>query len=1338
MYKVISLITFTKLNVLAMYKQHYLKYLIPFFFSFFFIYPLECSAYLFKGMSTSEGLSNRRVFAAVKDANGYIWFATREGVDRYNGEVFRHYELTSQRKRSNDRVRGIVLDRHHNVFAYTEKDVYVYNSSHECYYNVARKQLPHNISIFKLYFDIDNTLWIATSQGLYTLNKQGDIIPFISSDKIEIYTFSEGENGGFWIGTANGVSFIARSRSKQYFKLPIALATQTMANRIQSLFYDKNTKRLWLGTFSQGIYTYDVNRRKLQKLIVPFWGSPVRVISAVSNTKIWAGTDGDGVYEFDRRTLSLKRIYSESDDRNSRLGANGVYDILSDDSFIWVCTYTRGVFVYNKSKIVNQVYQHIENNTNSLNGNHVNVMLEDSDGDLWFGTNSGLSVYKSKTNTWKHFFQNNAKNHGVVLSLCETKDKKIWVGGYASELVSVDKQSGAVSTVKIERADSQSSKKRFIYSIVKDREGYIWLGGVVDKLLRFDPKSGVFKKYNIKGINKIVDYNPRQLLMASIKGVYLFDKQTGRAELLDFKNTRGYKSKHLFPFVNNVYVDKDNSSVLWIGTENDGLYKYHLGARFLQRYSTNDGLSSNSVYGILYDKIGRLWISTENGLNCFNPKTQHISSFHQIDGLVDDTFNFLSYTKRMNGDLVFGTPEGALEVTPEKFVTKQHNDFNLRFEDLMIYYKKVVADSTSSPLYHSIDSTSALELKYSQRSFAFDFVNISYFSNSNTLYSWKLEGFDEVWSAPSHSHRAVYTNIPAGKYVFKVKAIMPEQKCESAVRTIEVKVNPPFWASSFAYFIYFVLLVGVIYFVIKFYKNRLEARESDSKIRFFINMAHDIRTPLTLIKAPLAEIEGEPLSEEGRSALTLAKNNTDKLFNMVTQLLDFQKIEREAMRLHVEETQINTFVEGCVSNFYLLAKTKNLNLQMELLEQEMTCWVDRYKLTLVIENLLSNALKYTPAHGNVLLRLSVLENRLIIEIIDDGIGISAKAQHKLFTRFYRADNAVNSKETGSGIGLLLAKKMIMLHKGRISFASKEGCGTSFKIELPIDEDSYLSSEIVHCNNESQISISERHDEIDSVEQASFKILVVEDNDELRAYLSKYLRKRFKVDEAVDGQEALELIKKDAPDFIISDVLMPNVTGTELCAKLKSNIETCHIPIILLTSLSEREDIIKGFDAGADDYITKPFDMVILQSKIDAIFKNRSLFKRKYIDKTALTDESNIVSDLDKRFMAQLVELVEENITDEEFTIDTLAIEMAMSRSVFYKKMRALTDQNPKDFVRDIRMKKAANLLREKKYSIGEIAYLTGFPNAKYFSTAFKKYYGTTPSAFVDKENEELC
>lgn len=546
---------------------------------------------------------------------------------------------------------------------------------------------------------------------------------------------------------------------------------------------------------------------------------------------------------------------------------------------------------------------------------------------------------------------------------------------------------------------------------------------------------------------------------------------------------------------------------------------------------------------------------------------------------------------------------------------------------------------------------------------------------------------------------------------------------------MRITILHPWWDTWIAWMVYTLLAVTVVYYLIRAYKNKLEARDSDQKIRFFINVAHDIRTPLTLIKAPLNEIEQEPLTENAQSALALAKRNTEKLLNMVTQLLDFQKIEREAMSLQVEETSLFAFISNLISNFEPLAHEKGIHLHTELSSEECKGYIDQRKISIILDNLLSNSVKYTKPNGNVWIKGSVENGMLTMKVMDDGIGISDSDQKKLFHRFYRGENAANSKETGSGIGLLLTKKMTLLHKGDISFSSNEGVGTMFSIRIPIAQKNYSSVELLKKDPAVQKKVIYSLESENKSEKKN-KLLIVEDNEELRGYLAHYLGRDYQVLESANGQSALEMVGKETPDFIISDVMMPMLSGMELCQKLKSNIETCHIPIILLTSLAEREDVIKGLNAGADDYITKPFDLSVLQTKIASIINNRRLYHKKFIDKSAFNEESAVINELDKKFMEKVVGYIEEKMMQEDFSIDTLSLEMAMSRSVFFKKIKSLTGQSPQDLIRDIKMKKAITLLSEKKYNIGEIAYLTGYPNAKYFSTAFKKYYGKTPSEYI--------
>lgn len=1278
----------------------------------------------FKEISTRHGLSNRRVYAAAKDSKGYMWFATRSGIDRYNGETFAHYPLPQMDKEVAERAKGIVTHPSGSVYAFSDKYMYRYEEKNNAFTLLSKANFTDTESMITLYFDPEHTLWIGTSENLYAQGKDGRVKRFPLPEKCAIYGMAY-EERNLWVAASTGLFKLTDTGAGKYLLTDEPELTSIGTQRIQSLYYDSLTRQLWIGTFANGLKRYNTEKKELKDASDLLLNFPIRKITRINDTKVWVGVDGKGIHEYNRFSAELEHTYSQSSPEPEYIKSNGIYDILNDNTFIWVCTYTAGIYVYNKENITHRLFKQMENNPNSLSNNHVNVILEDSRKNLWFGTNKGVGMYNTATGIWKQYLQ----NYSAVLSICEDHRNDIWIGGYASELTRIKGGSGAVETVTLAH---RSRSKSYIYSIIEDSERNLWFGGVIDDLTRYNPETKEYRQYKLKGVNKIIEYNRDSLLIATIRGVYFLEKKSGQLLPVDLLKLQGDKPMHSFPFVNSICLDPDLPGAVWIGTEGDGMYHYAVREKRLKLYTTKDGLSSNNICGMQPDKLGRLWISTESGLNCFTVGQSQIDIFYGIDGLPDDAFNFLAYTVCRDGSMIWGTPEGGIEVMPEKFNKKGESPFNLRFEGFSLFYSRIAADSPDSPLQVEIDSTEVLKLNHQQHSFTFDFINLRYFNNSHLLYSWQLDGFDEQWSVPSNEHKAIYTNIPPGSYTFRVKVFRADNEQVAAQREIEVHIAPPFWATTWAILLYLLCFAVVLYFALKAYKDRLDAKDSDQKIRFFINIAHDIRTPLTLIKAPLNEIEAETtLSENGLSALQLARKNTEKLLNMVTQLLDFQKIEREAMSLHIEETEVNTFIDNCVNNFQLLAKEKRLNLTLHLPEESTMGWLDRKKVTLMLDNLLSNSIKYTHSGGNISVAVSVKAGMLSVDITDDGIGISAQAQKKLFHRFYRAENAANSKETGSGIGLLLTRKMVLLHKGSISFSSTEGIGTTFHVGIPIGKESYALSDFIQKERMEPKSLLPSTEEAES--SNLIKLLLVEDNEELRTYLARYLRKHYLVEEAADGREALEQVKRSTPDFILSDIVMPILSGTELCTQLKSNIETCHIPVILLTSLSEREDIIKGFNAGADDYITKPFDLPVLESKITAILKNRALYRKKYIDKSAFTDDSTIAGDLDKKFMNRIVDYIEEKMMNEDFSIDALAIEMAMSRSVFYKKIKSLTGQNPQEFIRDLKMKKAATLLREEKYSVNEIAYLTGYPNAKYFSTAFKKYYGTSPSLFVERE-----
>lgn len=1285
-----------------------------------------------KNINIEDGLSNRRVYGSANDSKGYIWFATKTHIDRFDGEQFDSYKLSD-----NEKNRGIISDNQDKLYAFTERSIYFYNEKNDRFDLLYT--LDSGIDFFReaslntLFFDSKDRLYAGTSKGLIVFENSNPHYPkdFYGT---QVHSFTNYINDKVLIGTSTGLYKISWDSGTIGFD-GMLFPGIFKKFRIQSIYFDQNTGSLLIGTFAHGLYiTLSIDNSSPDKLLSI--SLPIKKISLISGNEIWIGSDGDGIYVFDRFTLKLKKRIAQSEIGDEKIEANGIYDILEANNSVWISTYTGGVYMLNTRSIVDKVFTHEKYNKNSLNNDHVNAILEDSNGDIWFGTNTGVSVYRTNNNSWDHFLTGSSPyNHenSVVLTLYEDRQQNIWVGGYATLLCKINSRTRRVTYLD-NNPDELFHGKSYIYDIKEDESGKIWMGGSVDVLKSFNPATGELKKYQLEGIVRILNWDFQTLLLATYKGLYQFNKIDGKAKVIDLRNAKGVGIKNGFPYINNIVKDKSSADVVYLGTEGYGLLKYNIKTNEINVLNTKAGLSSDYVYGLIYDDSDRLWISTEYGLNCYDSKTGIIHSYFQFDGLSDNTFNFLSYVKLKDGRILLGTPKGVNVLSPAKIAKNNQEEFNLRLKGFYLFYDQIRALSEKSPLKTSIDETDEIRLTYQQHSFTIDFINLNFANQKSTLYSWKLDGFDNDWSKPSREHKAVYTNVPAGQYTFMVKAMSISTKNESGIRLIKIRKTPPFWASTYAYFIYIGLLIWLAYFIFRYWMNKFDSRLTQDKIRFFVSMAHEIRTPLTLIKAPLNEIDNENLTQNGRMALELARKNTDKLHATVNQLLDFQKIESDAMELCIEETHLNVYIDNILNNFQYLVKTKGIHLisSKETIGQA-TVWIDRNKVQMMLENLLTNAIKYTNTNGQITVFVEVKEGqKLVIQVRDNGIGIPQTAQNKLFNTFYRAANAASSVEIGTGIGLMFTKKLVQLHKGTISFISSENVGTTFRIELPVKKDDYTEEEIFIRKSE---DIETEIIEEDSTHQ-QMQILLVEDNDELRTYLSKMLRKQYAIEEASNGVEALKVLESVSPELILSDVLMPEMNGYDLCKHVKSNISTCHIPFILLTSLSEREDVIMGLNCGADDYITKPFDMTILESKIKAIFNNRALFRKKYIEKSISLNENNLLNDLNKNFIKKLVDIIELNITREEFNIDEIASEMAMSRSVFFKKVKSLTNQNPKDFIRDIKMNKAADLLRDKKYSISEIAYLIGFPNAKYFSTAFKKYYGVSPTTFIDKEKKE--
>lgn len=828
-------------------------------------------------------------------------------------------------------------------------------------------------------------------------------------------------------------------------------------------------------------------------------------------------------------------------------------------------------------------------------------------------------------------------------------------------------------------------------------------------------------------------------------GLYLLDKESGKSEFIKLPVESSY--------IYSLYQAKNGS--LYIGTSGSGLLIYDPVRKLFTNYHIgNCALISNNIYTILSDADNQILISTESGLSSFYPEEKKFYNWTKDMGLMTTNYNALSGTLRKNGHFILGSSKGAVEFHKDMKLPRTYSS-KMIFSDFKLFYQTIYPGDKNSPLKASINDTKELHLKYNQNIFSLQVSSINYDYPSNILYSWKLEGFYEEWSKPENENTIRYTNLAPGKYTLKVRAISnEEQQNVLEERNIDIIIAQPYWLTGWAMLLYAVFIFFIAFISLRILILRKQRKTSDDKIHFFINTAHDIRTPLTLIKAPLEDLrEKEDLSKEGISNMNTALRNVNALLRLTTNLINFERADIYSSELYISEHELNTFMSEIFNAFQQYANIKHINFTYESNFRYLNVWFDKEKMESILKNLISNALKYTPENGNVQVFVSESADSWSVEVKDTGIGIPANDQKKLFRLHFRGSNTVNSKVTGSGIGLMLVWKLVRLHKGKINLSSVENKGSVVKVTFPKDNKRFRKAHLIAPGKQRQeiknpgstpTPSPEIYENVQkNLDPNRQKILIVEDNDELRNYLLQTLAEGYTVQTCSNGKEALTIIPEYKPDLVISDIMMPEMRGDELCAAIKNNIETSHIPVILLTALNNDKDIMSGLQTGADEYVVKPFNIGILKATIANLLANRALLRSKYANLDLDEEEQdgeciNCSQDIDWKFIADIKRHVEDNIDNQALTVDVVCGLMGMSRTSFYNKLRALTDQAPGDYIRLIRLKRAIQLLKEGKHTITEIAEMTGFSDAKYFREVFKKHFNVSPSQYIKekKANKE--
>ena len=1278
------------------------------------IFSLNALAVKFYSINSLLGTSYRVTASICKDDNGFIWASSKTGIIRLSDTDYRIYQLAYETAGA---IFVKLIYKHSRLIAYTNNgQIFLYDPVYDRFDLLIdlRKTINNEkFDVYNVLIDQSGDYWIALNNGVYKYHLGK--LTLIDEVLQERYSIAWLDEQHLVITKPTGIW---------------SLDIQTLENKclyenrsissflVASLFLDKTQNKLWIGTLSNGLFCFNLRSATLDHIhqsSIP--KQPILVINENSESTILVGIDGQGVWELNKKDNQVLNIYKENDDDPYSLRGNGVYDIFYDrGKRVWICSYTGGVSFYElASPLVNQIVHHT-NDANSLVNNDVNGILEDHDGKIWFATNNGISCWNVALDKWKNFYFNKLEQAQVFLTLCEDDKGRIWAGSYSSGIYVLDGKTGRELAHYSRDEKDLASVSNYIFDILKDSQGDLWIGGVNGKFICYQPKADKFRTYTNESISSFAELSPNQILLGCSYNVKLLNKQTG-----DIKNLlSGY-------VVQDILVLNEE---VWVCTSGEGLLKYNYKDGTLIKYTTKEGLPSNFINSIAFAD-NSLWVGTESGLCRIKPKDKTSFTFSSIFPLSGTSYNKGALYRLRDGQLAWGTNNGAIFFAPQS-VREISSKGKIFFQDLTISGRSI-RELPSFKLKTPVDSLQTIYLKYSQNTISLEMISIGMPTGSK--FSWKLEGFDKDWISPSGNRIITYANIPSGEFELKIKLYDNSLLNVVAERSLAIKLVPPFWRTGWFWVLVIIVVSGIIFLYLLYYINRLKQEHTEEKVRFFTNTAHDIRTSLTLIKAPVEELNKEKnLTEPGKYYLNLAIEQARQLTSVVTQLMDFQKVDVGKEHLMLSTTDIVQLISNRRIMLASYAKSKNIEIVFVPDREIYMTAVDEPKMEKIIDNLISNAIKYSQDNSQIQIDLRCDDKKWTLQVKDNGIGISKKAQKQLFKEFYRGDNAINSKVVGSGIGLLLVKNYVMMHRGSISCSSQENIGSTFQVNIPFKSVSGMS---MATNSFTDIPAVSSH-VLDDSQQTGYeadiqtskemKVLIVEDNDDLLKFMKTALSNDFKVFTAVDGEKAWAFISNQIPDLVVSDIMMPKMDGFELCKIMKSTYETSHIPIVLLTALSENSDQLHGLGLGADDYLTKPFDMNLLIQRIKSIIRNREVVKGKALKLIKGDSSEHILkNELNDKFVKRMMEVSMSNVANTEFDKEEFASAMNVSSSLLYKKIKSLTDQSPTEFIKTVRLNHAVELLQSGKYTVTEVSELCGFASLTYFGIVFRKQFGKSPS-----------
>lgn len=1183
------------------------------------------------------------------------------------------------------------------------------------------------------------------------------------------------------LGTDNGL-ILYSTREDSFRQIDIRTTTQ-LSNYVETVYQD-HLGELWIFSKDPGIIHINLTTNEKEHLFTPkeelikHGRKSRKLIFEDKAENLWLlPTEGNFCY-YDRKEKTLKPLLTDINNPKSIFSPLVRSYTLDNQGNCWFAT-ARGV---EKLCFFPQSYQF---NLTDYEA-ETRAFLRDSNNRLWTASKSNYIQIYAPDGTLEGYLSaqgNIVKEkqpfYNGVYSILEDKNNNIWLGTKDIGLFQLRKTGTnhySIHHFEHQPDNPYSLSSNSIYAIYQDSRNHIWVGcyggglnlltQAKDGKISFIHGNNELRNYPIAygmKVRNIAEAPGGVILVGTTNGLLTFSNNFERLEEIKFyRNIRrpGDKNSLSANDIMHIYTDKNQTTYIisFTGGVNKVISENLLSENIqFKNYDKNNGLASDLALSMIEDTQNQLWVVSEIALSKFNPVKETFENY-ELSSIYQE-FNFSEAIPVINArnQIVLGTDKGFLEVSPEKMHKSGY------VPPIVFTGLKIQGHSTD----YSIDNLKELELEPSQRNVTFQFAALDYVNPKGILYAYRLQGLEEEWNEADNYRSASYINLPAGKYQLQVKSTNSDGVWTDNVRTMSVHVLPTFWETYWAWLLYFVLFIlftaTIVYVLFYIYRLRhrvdMEQQLANIKLRFFTDISHELRTPLTLISSPVTEVlENEPLSPSAREHLTLVHQNTERMLRLMNQILDFRKIQNQKMKLLIEETDLVPLLQKVMNSFRLIAEEKHINYRLHTKVESVYSWVDRDKFEKIFFNLLSNAFKYTPADKSITVSISTKEKAVKIEVADEGIGIAAEKQHSLFQRFESLVKQ-NILQPSSGIGLSLVKEMVEMHHGTIEVDSQPGTGSRFTVILPLQKEVFEEDgQVEFILNDSLDSTPHPADSMQAIEETeekeeqernsdNFSILVVEDNEELKAFLRNILSENYTVITASNGEEGLQRAADNLPDLIISDVMMPVMDGLEMVRLIKENNNICHIPIIVLSAKASLDDRIAGLEKGIDDYITKPFSATYLKTRIASLLRQRKALQEIYMNKLmegknsssaapvagSLTPSQPQITPYDEQFMEKVMEFMEEQMDNAELTIDEFAEKLMLSRTIFYRKLKSIIGLTPVDFIREIRIKRAVQLIDSGEYNFSQVAYMTGFNDPKYFSKCFKKVIGITPSEYKEKK-----